>query len=68
MGKMEKGKECNHTIGNNISKEVYIWKGRNPTPLRHYTTYVCELCGEYCRIIYTDATYDKVEDYKNYYR
>ena len=40
----ENQKNCLHQIGENESKEVYLWKGRNPQPI-HYVNYVCEGCG-----------------------
>lgn len=41
----EKQKNCSHWIGENDSKEIYEWKGRNPRPIVHYINYVCEGCG-----------------------
>jgi hypothetical protein len=46
---------CNHSIGNNTSKEIYVWHGRNPTPYKHYTEFTCEFCGGYFRLIHSDA-------------
>lgn len=44
-----------HRIGNNWSYETYIWKGREPTPYKHYTQYICEICGNSVNQIHDDA-------------
>lgn len=61
--KKKKKEKCEHEIGNSNSEEVYVWMGKCPTPLKHYTTFYCSKCGEHCRIIHTDAIKNRVEDY-----
>lgn len=51
----------NHKIGNNKSKEVYIWKGRESIPLWHYIEFECENCGRECKMFHDDAKYGSKE-------
>ena len=60
--KKEPKEECNHSIGDNTSTEVYVWKGRNQQPYKHYVKFKCELCGEYVSLVYEDS-YLKAKDY-----
>jgi len=52
----KKSKECNpHRIGENMSFETYVWKGRESTPYKHYVEFRCEKCGKNVRLIKDDA-------------
>lgn len=47
--KKEEEKKCQHQIGNNTSKEVYIWKPNRGDIKEHYVLYRCELCNRYIK-------------------
>ena len=56
-------KKCTHTIGENESIEVYIWKGKSSQPYKHWVQFQCEECGKSCITIKDDSL---VKSYKEY--